>query len=68
MMRLTTNHASSSYGQTVMVNRNGEAFGPADLYPRDPLRRTCAEVMSSKMSTLSKPQQALAERFCRVMW
>lgn len=30
--RLTTNHAASSYNQPVLVNPEGEAFGPDDIY------------------------------------
>lgn len=31
--RLTTDHASSSYGLPVMVGQDGNAYGPADQLP-----------------------------------
>lgn len=31
--RLTTDHAASSYGQPVLVDEDGEAYGVADVLP-----------------------------------
>lgn len=31
ILTLTTNHASSSYGQPVLVDSHGQAFGPNDI-------------------------------------
>lgn len=36
--RLTTNHSSSSYGQPVIVNPQGKAFGPTDIIRLDDVR------------------------------
>ncbi len=44
---LSTEHAASSYGQPVLVNREtGEAFGPADPVRPDP---SCA-LMSGRLA------------------
>jgi hypothetical protein len=33
MMKLTTNHAASSYGQPVLVDESGTAYGQQDVLP-----------------------------------
>ena len=42
-MRLTTNHASSSYGIPVLVDDNGHAYGKFDELPSG---RTAAEYVA----------------------
>jgi hypothetical protein len=65
---LTTEHASSSYGQPVLVNRDtGEAFGPDDIvkcyssWPHQPARRAVERMARRKK--LSDDQKAFVIRF-----
>lgn len=43
-MKLTTDHPASSYGIPVLVDDDGNAFGPADVIPA--FRVTAAEYVS----------------------
>ena len=40
-MALSTEHAASSYGQLVLLDDEGQAYGPGDRLPGDTV--TCAE-------------------------
>lgn len=67
---LSTDHATSSYGQPVMINRTtGEGYGPADIvqpYPSYGLMPACAAVARMvKAKKLSADEAALVARFAR---
>ena len=66
---LTNEHAASSYGQAVLVNRDtGEAFGPDDIvkcyasWPLQPARLAAGRMMKRK-ANLSDEERTFADRF-----
>jgi hypothetical protein len=66
---LTTEHAASSYGQPVLVNRGtGEAYGPGDvvmLYPSHGYTKAADGVRRlAKTAHLTKAGAALVAKFC----
>ena len=68
---LTTNHAASSYGQPVLVNRgSGEAYGKGDIvkpYPSwdyTPARDAVLRMM--KTAVLSEDEKEICRRFTRL--
>lgn len=63
---LTTNHPSSSYGQPVLVV-DGQAYGPADVVPGQPIEQTAAWWVREGASHLSPEQFALAVKFCALI-
>ena len=65
---LTTEHAASSYGQPVLVNRaTGEAYGPGDIlkpYPSWGLMLATEAVKRMAATVkLTEEENALAEKF-----
>lgn len=66
-MKLTRNNTAVSYRQPVMVDESGAAYGPADLYPNDPLGRTCAQVLVEIAGHLPPDQYEMAVPFCRLV-
>lgn len=65
---LTTEHAASSYGQPVLVNRGtGEAYGPGDIltpYPSyGPMVAADAVRRLAKTAKLDEEGRALVARF-----
>lgn len=65
---LSTDHAASSYGQPVLVNRaTGEAYGPGDIVRPYPSHgsTTAAEAVRrlAKTARLDADGQALVARF-----
>ena len=68
---LTTNHAASSYGQPVLVNRGtGEAYGTGDIvkpYPSwdyTPAFHAVRRMM--KTAVLSEEEKEICRRFTRL--
>lgn len=66
--KLTTDHAASSYGQPVLVNRaTGEAFGPGDIVQCYPswgyLPAALAVDRLAAAESLDDEQIALVSRF-----
>ena len=66
---LTTDHAASSYGAPVLLDRtSGEAFGPADIieaYPSWGLMPAAAAAQRlAKIATLAGDDAAIVARFC----
>lgn len=65
---LTDDHASSSYGQPVLVNRrSGEAYGPADLLQAysSSLMQSASEA-AARMASMTKwtyEEQKFIDRF-----
>lgn len=45
--RITTDHATSSYGQPVVVAPDGEALGAADMYETEEGLVTGAQIMAA---------------------
>lgn len=69
---LSTDHAASSYGQPVLVNRaTGEAFGPGDIlkpYPSYGFMPAAEAVRRlSKTAKLDAEGRDLAARFCGLL-
>jgi hypothetical protein len=65
---LTTEHAASSYGQPVLVNRTtGEAFGPGDVlqpYPSWPyLLASQAVQRMARTKKLTYDEQTFVDKF-----
>jgi hypothetical protein len=65
---LTTDHAASSYGQAVLVNRgSGEAYGPDDVvkcyssWPYQPARIAAERMMKRKK--LTDEERSFVDRF-----
>lgn len=68
---LTTDHAASSYGQPVLVNRGtGEAYGPGDVLVPYPswgyVTGAMAVARLAKRRKLDADGKALVERFTRL--
>jgi len=69
---LSTEHATSSYGQPVLVHRTtGDAYGPGDIlsaYPSYGLLPAAAVVRRlAKTATLDEEGRALVERFVSLL-
>ena len=67
---ITRNHSAVSYGQPVLVDARhptGIAYGPGDLFPTDPLGRTCAELVAENAGHLTVSQFRRAVAFCRLV-
>jgi hypothetical protein len=67
---ITRDHPAVSYGQPVLVDAlhpTGIAYGPGDLFPTDPIGRTCAEVVAENAGHLTVSQFRLAVDFCRLV-
>jgi len=65
---LSTEHAASSYGQPVLVNRDtGEAFGPGDIvkcYPSWPYQPASVAVeRMAKRKKFTADEQTFVDRF-----